>query len=1168
MAIDVSKIPNKKPFDNIRDNLVDLENQVNNIDTSGSGGGTLNTLEGDVTIVGGTDINISSNGTDQLTINSTASATPIVSIAQYTSTDTTTNINNSTATILPFNSIDTSITDTSNYSLSGGRVTITEAGKYWVYVNIFFTDAGSANQPQRANPAVEIYLNGSSLGFRGGMGYLRNASGHDEAGNTIACYVDVSANDVIDARTIRIADSEALYLDANKSVLAISKIGGAVSGGSGGGSYTVTEQDVTQYEGALSITESQITDLQNYLTSVPAEFLTQTEGDARYLQNIPTEYLTESEGDARYALTSALPTNQEEQNWNNAYTNIVDSASFNTTTGDLTIGKSNGTDLTIPFDGRYLTTHPAVANASNTSNTGRTYIQNLTFDSFGHVTAVSSATETSTGGVSSIESLTGAVDLVAGSNVTISTDTNLNKITISASNSGTGTELDPVFSASVASGIQTADITNWNTAYGWGDHSAQNYTTLTEVGNQGYLTSFTESDPTVPTHVKNISTTSISQWSTAYSWGNHATAGYLSSFSESDPTVPNHVKNISTSNISNWNTAYGWGDHSTEGYLTSFSETDPTVPSHVKTISTSNISNWNTAYGWGDHGAQGYLTSFTEADPTVPTHVKQITQTNLQNWNTAYSWGDHSGVGYLTSFTESDPTVPAHVKTITTTNISNWNSAYNWGDHSAQGYLTSEVNDLTDSVTWANVPDANITQSSVRQHISKTYLDTLNIDADTLDGEDGTYYLNYANFYGNNTVEFNSSGQRIARGIVYYVGTQTTQSGVQSESPSSSTLSYYNFTTGILSINFNSSKWSQTPPTSNTANGTTLWIMRWSAVDSGAPVVNWGTAQSSSLFEGIVTFSNLSESGFSVIDGGNITTGSIQSTGFQVGSGGFSTQGTRINLLDGSVEAEQFRIDTNGNASFKGTLDVADGSFVVDSVNKVVTTENVTVDGQTISLTSSSVANIGEINFIQDGTGEVASIQNFSGTGVTNPQFRIETKTAGGKLYFRGAESGGATDFHESIRMVSVKDMRISSRCNLIGNTLTYHVDDTLNGTNDSAILVALTTSSIASNKSLIIEITASCDTHAVFAVFGCRSNSSGAWNMERRVHTGDTGNLDIEETGSNSNTVRMKNKTASFSLPANAVIRISGSTQLMRYDRLEQILSFASVTRTSHETA
>ena len=33
-----------------------------------------------------------------------------------------------------------------------------------------------------------------------------------------------------------------------------------------------------------------------------------------------------------------------------------------------------------------------------------------------------------------------------------------------------------------------------------------------------------------------------------------------------------------------------------------------------------------------------------------------------------------------------------------------------------QSYLTAEVNDLSSSVTWTNVPDANITQSSVTQH--------------------------------------------------------------------------------------------------------------------------------------------------------------------------------------------------------------------------------------------------------------------------------------------------------------------------------------------------------------------------------------------------------------------------------------------------------------------
>jgi hypothetical protein len=47
------------------------------------------------------------------------------------------------------------------------------------------------------------------------------------------------------------------------------------------------------------------------------------------------------------------------------------------------------------------------------------------------------------------------------------------------------------------------------------------------------------------------------------------TANFLTSYTETDPTVPSHVKAITTTNISNWNTAYGWGNHATAGYLTS-----------------------------------------------------------------------------------------------------------------------------------------------------------------------------------------------------------------------------------------------------------------------------------------------------------------------------------------------------------------------------------------------------------------------------------------------------------------------------------------------------------------------------------------------------------------------------------------------------------------------
>lgn len=88
-------------------------------------------------------------------------------------------------------------------------------------------------------------------------------------------------------------------------------------------------------------------------------------------------------------------------------------------------------------------------------------------------------------------------------------------------------------------------------------------------------------------------------------------SGYLTSFTETDPTVPTHVKAISSANISNWNTAYGWGDHDLAGYLTSFTEADPTVPSYVKTITVADINSWTTAYGWGDHSLTGYITDLT-----------------------------------------------------------------------------------------------------------------------------------------------------------------------------------------------------------------------------------------------------------------------------------------------------------------------------------------------------------------------------------------------------------------------------------------------------------------------------------------------------------------------------------------------------------------------------
>lgn len=50
--------------------------------------------------------------------------------------------------------------------------------------------------------------------------------------------------------------------------------------------------------------------------------------------------------------------------------------------------------------------------------------------------------------------------------------------------------------------------------------------TETFVTNQGYLTSYTETDPIYTASSWYTTTNNSSNWNTAYSWGNHASVGY------------------------------------------------------------------------------------------------------------------------------------------------------------------------------------------------------------------------------------------------------------------------------------------------------------------------------------------------------------------------------------------------------------------------------------------------------------------------------------------------------------------------------------------------------------------------------------------------------------------------------------------------------------------
>ena len=58
-----------------------------------------------------------------------------------------------------------------------------------------------------------------------------------------------------------------------------------------------------------------------------------------------------------------------------------------------------------------------------------------------------------------------------------------------------------------------------------------------------------------------ITDTKVGQWDTAYGWGDHSTEGYLTSLGV--------AAGVTSCNFTNWDTAYGWGNHASGGYLTS-----------------------------------------------------------------------------------------------------------------------------------------------------------------------------------------------------------------------------------------------------------------------------------------------------------------------------------------------------------------------------------------------------------------------------------------------------------------------------------------------------------------------------------------------------------------------------------------------------------------------
>ena len=229
--------------------------------------------------------------------------------------------------------------------------------------------------------------------------------------------------------------------------------------------------------------------------------------------------------------------------------------------------------------------------------------------------------------------------------------------------------------------------------------------TFTPPDLSAYLTSYSETDPIfLASPAYQITNQNRTDWSLAYSWGNHANAGYLTSYTETDPVFSaSPAGSITTQSVINWNNAYGWGNHAAQGYLTSYIETDPVfTASAAAGVTTQLFSNWNTAYTWGDHSQAGYLTSLSASsvDDLSDVAISGAANGELLQYD-GTNWVNITPT-YLTSYTETDTLASITARGATT------NTACVFLDVTVSGNLN-----VLGTTTTNNVATLNVTNNEI-----------------------------------------------------------------------------------------------------------------------------------------------------------------------------------------------------------------------------------------------------------------------------------------------------------------------------------------------------------------------------------------------------------------------------------------------------------------------
>jgi hypothetical protein len=236
-------------------------------------------------------------------------------------------------------------------------------------------------------------------------------------------------------------------------------------------------------------------------------------------------------------------------------------------------------------------------------------------------------------------------------------------------------ETDPLFDASVANNIAAADISNWNNAFSWGNHATA-----------GYLTNFNEIDPVWTAASANYYTkTNLQTSGSASLHFNNLTNKpvTLSGYGINDAMNTSHAANaITSTNISNWNSAYGWGNHSglyrPISYVPAWSEITSN-PFVITSPLNNQLLRYNSTSGKWENWTPAYLTA--EVDGSVTNEIELPSQTGnsgklLITDGTSPSWTTLTktsvGLGNVENTALSTWTGSSNVTTLGTVSTGTW----------------------------------------------------------------------------------------------------------------------------------------------------------------------------------------------------------------------------------------------------------------------------------------------------------------------------------------------------------------------------------------------------------------------------------------------------------------------------------------------------------------